>query len=65
MAKVPCLNCENRSPVCHSICSKYLKYRKEQDEAIIKRKAERELSQALYDAKERRFSSLRAKPYKK
>jgi len=38
--KSPCMNCEERTFYCHSVCEEYLAYRKERDRINERRRAE-------------------------
>lgn len=40
--KSPCMNCEERTFYCHSVCEEYAKYRAERDRINERRRAENE-----------------------
>ncbi len=49
----PCKNCDNRSPICHSTCEKYIIYRTKLNERNenIRKQRERESIVPLYGGK--------------
>lgn len=39
----PCKDCLERSATCHSTCEKYIDYRKQKDDEMMRRRAQCEL----------------------
>lgn len=58
-ANGPCMGCTDRHAECHGKCEKYLSFRKERDEDLLKRQKHRELNDAIIQLNYQTHESIR------
>ena len=56
--KAPCLNCPDRTIVCHSNCELYINYKKENDKIREEKHKINQLAQEWYEFKVQRYKKF-------